>query len=329
MRLGGIHARYADSITGTAGALSLHALLQNAALRAGFDLSHARFTSGTGSSTQAAFSGLAIQGLGGDGAIGARASGSASYLTGDYTAWTVHLEGFAAVAGGPWLGTAALGAGGVRSIAGEANLVRTASLNARLLLGAATLEGRLAGTTSDTTRFAEAAAGVEWSRGPLRLGIAAGTRWGDLADDLLLQGHAELRVASRVELEAAAGSYPRDLTGFTSGRFVNVGLRVALTAPAPSRSDRRVVVEPLASGAQVTFEVPEAGAVAIAGEWNQWRPDPLTRVAPGRWQIVLLLARGAYRFSLVIDGERWIVPAGVPTLPDDFGGEVGVLLIQG
>jgi hypothetical protein len=28
-----------------------------------------------------------------------------------------------------------------------------------------------------------------------------------------------------------------------------------------------------------------------------------------------------------LDGDEWIVPEGVPTLPDDFGSESGMLLI--
>jgi hypothetical protein len=34
-----------------------------------------------------------------------------------------------------------------------------------------------------------------------------------------------------------------------------------------------------------------------------------------------------YHFSLIVD-EAWIVPDGVATLPDDFGGQVGLLVIN-
>jgi hypothetical protein len=54
---------------------------------------------------------------------------------------------------------------------------------------------------------------------------------------------------------------------------------------------------------------------------------PLTRVASRRWEAVLRLGPGAYRFSLIVDGERWVVPADVPELPDDFGGSVGLLVV--
>ena len=39
------------------------------------------------------------------------------------------------------------------------------------------------------------------------------------------------------------------------------------------------------------------------------------------------LAPGTYRFTLVVDGTRWLVPAGVVTVPDEMGGEQGLLVV--
>jgi hypothetical protein len=41
----------------------------------------------------------------------------------------------------------------------------------------------------------------------------------------------------------------------------------------------------------------------------------------------LVLAPGTYRFTLVVDGTRWMVPAGIATVPDDMGGEQGLLIV--
>jgi hypothetical protein len=56
---------------------------------------------------------------------------------------------------------------------------------------------------------------------------------------------------------------------------------------------------------------------------------PLTARPDGRWETVVRLVPGAYRFSLVVDGERWTVPEGVPSMSDDFGGRVGLLIVGG
>jgi hypothetical protein len=67
--------------------------------------------------------------------------------------------------------------------------------------------------------------------------------------------------------------------------------------------------------------------VSLAGEWNEWAASPLTVRPDGRWETTVRLAPGAYRFSLVVDGGRWVLPSGVPALDDDFGGRVGLLVI--
>lgn len=326
MRLGGVQARYADSISGSAAAASVHAAAQSGALRAGLDLMHARVSSGAGSSTQGTFAFTAVRGLTPASAAGLRGQASASFLSGGTTALSGTAEAFAALLRGGWLGSLAVSAGGVRDVERLARPVYGATVAARRQAGPLLLEGRGALTLSRAVRFTDLTAGLEWERGRLRLGGAAGARLGDLGGDALLQAHAELRVLPAAFLEAALGSYPRDLTGFTSGRFVNAGIRLQLARPAAATLP--VAVERLggSGGARVTFEVPDASDVAIVGEWNQWRPAPLTRLSRGRWQVLLPLAPGAYRFSLVVGG-RWVVPPGVPRLPDDFGGEVGVLVI--
>ena len=45
------------------------------------------------------------------------------------------------------------------------------------------------------------------------------------------------------------------------------------------------------------------------------------------WTVELSLPPGLYKFSLVVDREEWTIPAGVPSVPDEFGGTVGLLAV--
>jgi 1,4-alpha-glucan branching enzyme len=58
---------------------------------------------------------------------------------------------------------------------------------------------------------------------------------------------------------------------------------------------------------QVEFSHPTANAVAIAGTFNDWRPDltPMVSVGNGRWVKELALRPGVYEYQWVVDGE-WI-----------------------
>ena len=43
------------------------------------------------------------------------------------------------------------------------------------------------------------------------------------------------------------------------------------------------------------------------------------------WEAILRLAPGVYYFNLVVDGNEWVVPGGVATVPDGMGGLLAVL----
>jgi hypothetical protein len=78
----------------------------------------------------------------------------------------------------------------------------------------------------------------------------------------------------------------------------------------------------------VRFQLGGAATVAIAGDWNAWKPAPLRALGTGRWEGVLALPLGLYHFNLVVDGGEWVVPNGVTTVNDGFGGMVGVLVVR-
>jgi hypothetical protein len=329
IRLGAVRATYADSITGTAAAIGIHGVYERGALRAGADFTQAWFANAAGASTQAGANAALFRQFSPTSGAGVRAAGGLNLLEGGVTAGSAAADLFGALLRGRWLAAASLAGGGVRTVDGVTHPVATASLLVRRELGLVTLETRAAATSSGASRFADLSLGAELERGRLKLGGTLGRRWGDFGGAYYPQVHAELALVPAATLEASAGSYPRDLTGFTSGRFVNVGIRMRVAQPrrAPGGA---VHTERAGTGAtRVTFTVVGAQSVAIAGEWNEWQPAELVAVAPGRWQAVLPVVRGAFRFALVVNGERWIVPPGVPKMPDGFGGEVGVLVIDG
>jgi 1,4-alpha-glucan branching enzyme len=73
---------------------------------------------------------------------------------------------------------------------------------------------------------------------------------------------------------------------------------------------------------RVEFSHPTATAVAIAGSFNDWRPDsaPMVPLGGGRWLKVLALLPGTYEYLIVVDG-KWIPdPSVKETVPNPFGG---------
>lgn len=96
------------------------------------------------------------------------------------------------------------------------------------------------------------------------------------------------------------------------------------SVPSPERSNIKTV--------HIEFTDPEAVAefVAIAGTFNDWRPDatPMERSKPGRWIKQLKLPPGTYEYCFVLNGCQWRPdPRALEQRPNPFGGCNSVLTI--
>ena len=138
-----------------------------------------------------------------------------------------------------------------------------------------------------------------------------------------------------VAIEASGGNYLRDpFQGLPRAGFIAGGVRLfraprALTTePAPPAGPR---LQPLIASHRggdtvvVRFRMPGAYSVGIAGNWNGWTPEALHALGEDIWEAELRLAPGTYHFNLVVDGNEWVVPAGVAVISDGMGGMLAVL----
>lgn len=328
--IGGVHARYADSLEGTAASLGGRLRFTSPAMWASLDLGVTQFTTGEWAG-QLQLGLVGMRRMTADVGVGVRGQADGNYLEGGLWSGVASAGPFLSASTGAWQISVAPSVGLARHITDSSSILGTAWLQMRRHVGIVNLDLGATGTVSDGVQFADATLGVGVRSSRLFAGAMAGVRTGDLSGDPWVQGHVEWSPRAPFSIEAAVGTYPRDLTGFTSGFFATLGVRISRgrpvvdwTIPAPSvRLDR------IDDGqVRVTFTQPGATTVAIAGEWNQWSPEPLAPAGRGRWTGLLPMSPGVYRFSLVIDGEEWWVPEGIPTVSDGFGGSVGLLVVK-
>jgi len=81
---------------------------------------------------------------------------------------------------------------------------------------------------------------------------------------------------------------------------------------------------------RIEFTHPTASEVAIAGSFNDWRPDA-TQMVPlgnGRWLKELTLSPGTYEYRLVVDGAWMADPRADKTVPNPFGGRNSLLQVH-
>jgi hypothetical protein len=147
---------------------------------------------------------------------------------------------------------------------------------------------------------------------------------------------------------AAAGSYPVDPSqGFPGGRFVSLGVRLATARRNAPSIERRAIKGPEAGSTKespgvgqtfriakiqgntvLRFRAPSATRVEMTGDFTQWVPVDLQRSTDGWWTASLRTAPGTYQMNFRIDGGPWMVPPGMLSMKDEFGGETGLLVVE-
>lgn len=101
--------------------------------------------------------------------------------------------------------------------------------------------------------------------------------------------------------------------------------------------DVRVATSPLPTPAlptavRFTLVAPNAGSVALVGDFNGWNPTalPLKRSSDGqRWEIEVALPPGRYAYSFVVDGALARDPSAPQAAADDFGSPSSVVMVRG
>lgn len=207
-------------------------------------------------------------------------------------------------------------------------------------------------TTVDSTDYADLQGTFSWSTSFADIGAVVGSRIGDQLTSLSGTARSWASVSAvrqlnrRLAISLSGGTYPIDPTqGFPGGRFASLALRVA-TGRAPAASAPAVnptgVAAPsvrlvsFATGrdeqGRVTFSVnaPGAQTVEINGDFTQWIPLRLTQDVSdaSRWTAALPIEPGKYQMNIRVDGGQWIVPPGLLSLRDEFGGAVGLLVVD-
>ncbi len=79
-----------------------------------------------------------------------------------------------------------------------------------------------------------------------------------------------------------------------------------------------------------SLEMPEASAVFMAADFNQWGAEEikLKKDKLGMWKVKLNLEPGIYQYKFVVDG-RWIEDPANPHMQNDpYGGSNSVIVIE-
>lgn len=251
-------------------------------------------------------------------------------------------------------GEAFIGAGGGRTwVGGGARSMLLGEVGASAMLREVSATLTLSPTAvADSIHYTDGQLSLSLTRDKIDLGAVLGTRLGDQLTSLGGTARswgslsAVVWMRPRLALAASGGTYPIDPTqGFPGGRFVSVSVRLTTghrnqaTSVTPSQGVLLPGEEaPAASGfAAVRDSVgalwlrvnaPRARLVEVSGDFTNWEPVAMSPTSGGWWAVTLPIAPGKYQMNLRLDGGTWIAPPGLLAMRDEFGGTVGLLVVD-
>jgi hypothetical protein len=209
---------------------------------------------------------------------------------------------------------------------------------------------------NDSIKYADVQASLSWKGEAVDLGALLGFRLGNQLTTLSANvkswasASAVFWTTPRIGVALGGGNYPVDPTeGFPGGRFVSLSLRFARgRRPRPQPREQSGQESPLPElapnktsgvtgfvatrgvGVAVTLRVnaPDARLVEINGDFTNWVPAPLAPAGGGWWSSSFPIKSGKYQMNIRVNGGQWIVPPGLLSMVDEFGGTVGLLVID-
>lgn len=193
------------------------------------------------------------------------------------------------------------------------------------------------------SRLTDVEGGVHWEHRLIEVSVRGGQRFGepvDVTPESRTWGSAQAAVwiSSQLAAVAAGGREPAQPTrGLPARSFASFGMmlaywpipRGAVLVESPVNLVRAFDLRPAGDALQrLTARIGGVERVEVMGDFSDWAPVPLVRRGRDQWELLIPMGPGVHQINMRIDGGKWIAPPGIPTIRDDFNGEVGVLVIK-
>jgi len=247
------------------------------------------------------------------------------YFGGGYAATTLSLKGL----------TLSGEISRLQATAGDLSAVDPNASPGSLTAGADT--SVFAPSSSNSVRtYLHASVGLAWRYGPLAARGRVIRRTQVLqAEGMGWEAAIAVDAMPGLRIHAALGQAP-----LASGMFLPYRRQVALGFELLQKLGNRgnefdeglpsgmaFDVTSLADGTVISVSHPTATLIEVNGDFTDWRPRALIRIAPGRFQTRVVIPVGVHHLNVRYDGGPWQVPPGLASSDDGFGGRTGILIV--
>jgi len=213
-------------------------------------------------------------------------------------------------------------------------------------LAAVTLEGSapLPSSCRRESRVTDIETGLNWERRRVEVSLRGGQRFGhrlDVSRASRYWGSAQgnLWLTSQLAAVIGGGREPGQPTrGLPARSYASLGFMLAywpiprgtVLVESPANLVKSFELKPAGEALQrLTVRIGRVERVEVMGDFSDWAPVPLERRGRDLWELFIPMGPGMHQINMRIDGGRWIAPPGIPSIRDDFNGQVGVLVIKG
>jgi hypothetical protein len=191
--------------------------------------------------------------------------------------------------------------------------------------------------------YVEGNVGIQVDGNETSLALTGTVRRDPGAERLVEPGFSATATFWRTPTQALLVNVSRQLPDFVHGaeasQSVTVGIRLNEPSPLVARAMRaRPFVQvgsadsaASADGAPprrtLRVRAPAVTRVEVMGDFTGWEPVALAPTGDV-FSATFTLSTGSHRMVLRLDGGAWLPAANTPAVDDDFGGRVGLLLVQ-
>jgi hypothetical protein len=203
-----------------------------------------------------------------------------------------------------------------------------------------------AGVRPDTAlriRYSDAMGYWSHRNGPVELLVGGGVRamsvsgpqyqsWGSASVVLWFSPGAALVLAGGKALEDVSRGVP-------TTRYLSAAIRFGRSSAAPAIVTQGTSRDPEIDGGRIDVNVTgdslrivrvrlrAAKNVELIADFTDWQPVSMSQAPNGDWTIERVIATGTHHVAIRVDGEQWMVPPNLPRVSDEFGGDVGLLIV--
>ncbi len=193
------------------------------------------------------------------------------------------------------------------------------------------------------SRFSDLEGSVHWQMGSLELTAGTGYRFGDSYDvtpdsKRWTSGTATVWLNDRIALVGGGGRQPAlPLRGIPARSYGMAGLELAYwpisRGGVPVALPRATLVKTfemhvLPTGMhKLIIHVGGVETVDVMGDFSDWNVLTLTRRGRDTWELTIPLSAGMHQINVRVDDGPWMAPPGMPTMHDNFSGDVGLLVV--